>query len=59
MKSLTFQGRLLAICLAAEPAAPMFAVDEVAALAGVGLQGDRYALRQEHFKRNLPDIRKM
>jgi MOSC domain-containing protein YiiM len=51
MSSLAFEGRLLAICLAAEPAAPMCNVDEVDAIAGVGLSGDRYALQTGTFQR--------
>lgn len=51
MSSPAFEGRLLAICIAAEPAAPMFAVDEVEAIAGLGLSGDRYALKTGTFQR--------
>lgn len=47
----TFAGQLLGICITPEPAAPMQSVDSVEALAGVGLAGDRYALRAGTFQR--------
>ncbi len=38
-----FEGRLTAICIAPAKAAPMQRVEEVDAVAGQGLAGDRYA----------------
>jgi MOSC domain-containing protein YiiM len=42
-------GRLEAIFIAARAGAPMRALEEVRALAGRGLEGDRYAVRQGTF----------
>src|SRR5262245_47172160 len=44
-----FAGTLEAIYLAGEAAAPLVRVDEVRAIAGVGLDGDRYALGRGTF----------
>jgi MOSC domain-containing protein YiiM len=38
-------GRVEAICIASGAAAPMQALTEIEAVAGIGLQGDRYAAR--------------
>lgn len=51
MQPLIFQGSLLGIAVASEPAGPMAAVNAVEAIAGVGLQGDRYALQTGTFQR--------
>ena len=40
---MSFTGNVQAIYIAAEGAAPMRAVEEIKAIAGVGLDGDRYA----------------
>ncbi len=42
-------GRVEAIHLAGAAGEPMRAVDRVRAIAGVGLEGDRYALRTGHW----------
>lgn len=44
-------GTVLAICIAPTAGAPMRLVDEVLALAGLGLQGDRYASGDGSFNR--------
>jgi MOSC domain-containing protein YiiM len=41
-----FAGRLVAIYVAPDAGAPMAAYRSIAALAGVGLEGDRYATRR-------------
>src|SRR5665809_9826 len=38
-----FQGEVMAICISPTKGAAMTAVDEVKAIEGVGLDGDRYA----------------
>ena len=45
----TPRGTVEAIHLAAEGGAPMHSVDRVRAIAGVGLEGDRYALRTGQY----------
>lgn len=47
-------GRVEAIAIAATATAPMVAVDSVRAIAGVGLEGDRYAARQGTFSDGPP-----
>jgi len=42
-------GRVVAIHLATAGGGPMHAVDRVRAIAGVGLEGDRYALGTGHY----------
>ena len=44
-----FVGRLVAIYTTADAGAPMVARSEIAAEAGVGLAGDRYATRTGSF----------
>jgi MOSC domain-containing protein YiiM len=46
-----FAGELLAICISPLPAEPMQPRDEIEAIAGVGLRGDRYALRSGTFQK--------
>jgi MOSC domain-containing protein YiiM len=48
-------GTVEFIYLADGAAAPMRAVDQANALPGVGLEGDRYALRTGTFYKPLPD----
>jgi MOSC domain-containing protein YiiM len=48
-------GTVEAIYLAAAASAPTSAVNEAHAIPGVGLEGDRYALRQGTFYKPLPD----
>jgi len=53
-----FQGQLVGIFVAAQRAMPLHQVDEVAAVAGRGLDGDRYAERAGSFSkpdRKRPD----
>ncbi len=49
-------GRLESIHIASAAKAPTRAVDEVQAIAGVGLEGDRYALKQGTFFKPEPDF---
>jgi MOSC domain-containing protein YiiM len=46
-----FQGRLLAICISPAAGAPMQNVDAIEALAGKGLDGDRYANRAGAYQK--------
>jgi MOSC domain-containing protein YiiM len=46
-----FRGQVVAIYTAPEQGAPMERRDEVQAIAGVGLEGDRYASRDGKFTR--------
>jgi MOSC domain-containing protein YiiM len=48
-------GTVEAIYIASAAMAPTSALKEVHALPGVGLEGDRYALRQGTFYKPLPD----
>jgi MOSC domain-containing protein YiiM len=45
----TAAGRVVAIHIATAASGPMQAVDRVRAMAGVGLEGDRYALEVGHY----------
>jgi len=47
-----FQGELLHIHIAAKASAPMEAVGQARLIAGVGLEGDRYATRLGTYSRN-------
>lgn len=46
-----FEGRLLAICVTSAAKLPLTSVDQVEAVAGRGLNGDRYAERKGAFQR--------
>ncbi len=46
------RGSVVSIHLAEQAGAPMRAVERVAAVAGVGLEGDRYATRTGHYSPN-------
>jgi len=46
-----FEGRLLSICIAPLNGAPMESADSIAAAAGRGLAGDRYANKQGTFSK--------
>jgi len=48
-------GKVESIYIASEAKAPMQAVNEVQAVPGVGLQGDRYAEQKGTFSKPLPD----
>jgi MOSC domain-containing protein YiiM len=48
-------GTVESIHIASGAAAPTHTVDEVQAIPGVGLEGDRYALRSGTFWKPLPD----
>ena len=50
------RGQVESIHIAAAAKAPMQAVAEVLALPGVGLEGDRYALKQGTFFKPEPDF---
>src|SRR5437762_1126320 len=50
-----FRGSLASILLAPAAAAPMRAVEAVRAVAGQGLEGDRYFLKQGTFFKEKPD----
>ena len=47
-------GRVEAIHVCAEAGAPLHAVDEVKAIGGVGLEGDRYAMNRGHWSARYP-----
>ena len=47
-----FEGRLVAICIAAAKCAPLRVVEEAEALPGQGLAGDRYCARQGTFSKD-------
>jgi MOSC domain-containing protein YiiM len=49
-------GNIELIYIAPKATAPAIAVDEVLAIPGVGLEGDRYALRQGTFFKPEPDF---
>jgi MOSC domain-containing protein YiiM len=49
-------GKVESIHLASAAKAPTQAVDRAQAIAGVGLEGDRYALRQGTFSKPEPDF---
>ena len=49
-------GTLESIHIASAAKAPTRAVDQVQAIPGVGLEGDRYALKQGTFFKPLPDF---
>src|ERR1700730_957102 len=51
-----WSGNVESIHIAPAAKAPMHAVDQVQALPGVGLEGDRYAKRQGTFFKPLPDF---
>ncbi len=48
----TWQGSVVSIHVAPDAGAPMVVVAEARALAGRGLEGDRYALRRGHYSPN-------
>lgn len=48
------EGRVLAICISPAAGAPMRLVDEVEALAGAGLKGDRYATAEGSYNKGKP-----
>jgi len=50
-----FEGTLISINIASAAEAPMQSVDEVRAVPGKGLEGDRYLLRQGTFYKPQPD----
>ena len=51
-----WNGRVDSIHIAAAAKAPMQAVDQVVAIPGVGLEGDRYALRTGTFYKPQPEF---
>jgi MOSC domain-containing protein YiiM len=51
-----WSGRVDSIHIAAAAKAPMQAVDQVAAIPGVGLEGDRYALKTGTFYKPQPEF---
>ena len=51
-----WSGRVDSIHIAAAAKAPMQAVDHVAAIPGVGLEGDRYALKTGTFYKPQPEF---
>jgi hypothetical protein len=51
---ISFTGELVGICITPEPAGEMHPLEEVEALAGIGLQGDRYARRTGTYQ-NKPE----
>jgi MOSC domain-containing protein YiiM len=52
----SFQGTVEAIYLSSEAGAPLHAVDKVALVQGLGVEGDRYFLRKGSFsKKPRPD----
>ncbi len=51
-----WSGRVDSIHIAAAAKAPMQAVDQVVAIPGVGLEGDRYALKTGTFYKPEPDF---
>jgi MOSC domain-containing protein YiiM len=53
-----WEGRLLHIHVAPQGRAPMQSLDRVRAIAGVGLEGDRYATGRGHYS-EFPDIREV
>jgi MOSC domain-containing protein YiiM len=50
-----WQGKVQSIHIASEAKAPMQSVSDVSAVPGVGLDGDRYALKQGTFSKPEPD----
>lgn len=46
-----FEGRLVAICVTPRKASPMIRVDHAEAVAGAGLVGDRYFLKEGTFSK--------
>ena len=52
---MTWEGTIESIHIAANAKEPMRAVRSVVAITGVGLEGDRYALRQGTFYKPEPD----
>jgi len=50
-----FEGTVVSINIAASAEGPMKSVDEVHAVPGKGLEGDRYFLRQGTFYKPQPD----
>jgi MOSC domain-containing protein YiiM len=50
-----FEGTVVSINIAPSAKAPMVSVDEVNAVPGKGLQGDRYFVRQGTFYKPQPD----
>jgi MOSC domain-containing protein YiiM len=50
-----FEGTVVSINIAPSAEAPMVSVDEVNAVPGKGLQGDRYFVRQGTFYKPQPD----
>ncbi len=52
-------GRIAAICIGRERGAPMRLVHETRAIAGAGLEGDRYALGNGSFNQGRPGQRQV
>lgn len=50
-----FEGKVISINIASSAEAPMQTVDEVRAVPGKGLEGDRYFFRQGTFHKPQPD----
>jgi MOSC domain-containing protein YiiM len=51
-----WNGKIESIHIASAAKGPIQALDQVVAIPGVGLEGDRYALRQGTFYKPLPDF---
>jgi len=51
-----WNGKVESIHIASGPVGPTRALDQVAAIPGVGLEGDRYALKQGTFYKPEPDF---
>jgi hypothetical protein len=52
-------GFVIAICISPAAGEPMRSVEEVEAIAGGGLRGDRYALGQGSYNKNRPGKRQV
>lgn len=53
-----FSGRLLSIHIAAAGSEPMQALEQATLIAGVGIEGDRYATGKGYYS-HLPDVREV
>ncbi|RKF15207.1 MOSC domain-containing protein [Roseovarius spongiae] len=53
-----FDGSIMSIHIAPEARAPMQPLDEARLVAGVGIEGDRYATGRGHYSK-FPDIREI
>ncbi len=51
-----WKGKIESIHIASAAKGPIQALDQVVAIPGVGLEGDRYALQQGTFYKPLPDF---